>query len=333
MQRGNDQHQKLYVGMHDGVCILTTSDGGRTWETGPVSPLAHAAARISASPARVNRAYLAAYEAGVYRTDDGGLTWRHLASYPSDYAHSVQVHQGDAEIVYVGSEPSAIFRSTDGGETWEECAGFRAMPESNEWSFHDSPTRSSHVRDLRIAPDDPDRLYAGIEVGGIIRSHDGGKSWQQSRGTDPDIHLVNPSVAAPNIVYAATAGGPYRSDDQGQNWELIDNGLQRHYTVNIAAAPDDADLVLTTVSNDQRRKGAQFYRSTNGGRSWELIESVGSDDDMVVAIDWDSDHPRRVYAGTESGKVFRSEDHGESWELIPVSVPTIAVGALIVGKL
>ena len=332
MQEVNDQRQKLYVGMHNGVCVLMSSDGGRTWERGPTSPLDHAAARISASPSKVNRAYLAAYEAGVFRTDDGGHTWRHLASYPSDYAHSVEVHPGDAQIVYVGSEPSAIFRSADGGESWEECASFREVPESNEWSFHDSPTRFSHVRDLRIAPGDPDRLYAGIEVGGIIRSRDGGKSWQQTHGTDPDIHLVNPSVAGPNIVYAATAGGPYRSDDQGQNWELIDNGLQRHYTVHIAAAPDDADLVLTTVSNDQRRKGAQFYRSTNGGRRWELIESVGSGDDMAVAIDWDPVHPQRVYAGTESGKIFRSEDHGESWELMPVSVPTIAVGALMVGR-
>ena len=331
MQQGNDQPQKLYVGMHDGVCALTSSDGGRTWERCEITPLAHAAARISASPTDTKRAYLAAYEAGFFRTDDGGHTWPQLPAYPSGYAHSVVVHPRDAQVVYVGSEPSAIFRSGDGGETWEECVSFRAVPESSQWNFHDSPTRFSHVRDLRMAPGDPDLLYAGIEVGGIVRSRDGGESWQQLHGTDPDVHLVNSAVARPNTVYAATQRGPYRSNDQGEHWEPINNGLQRHYTVHIAAAPDDADLVLATVSSDAQRKSAQFYRSTNGGRRWQLMESVGSDDDMVVAIDWDPNHPQRVYVGTESGRIIRSEDHGESWETMPVSLPTIAVGALVVG--
>ena len=164
MQQRNDQHRKLYVGMHDGVCVLMSSDGGRTWERGEISPLAHAAARISASRTEAKRAYLAAYEAGVYRTNDGGHTWRHLPSYPSDYAHSVVVHPNDAQVVYVGSEPSGIFRSGDGGESWEECASFRAIPESSQWNFHNP--RLDHVRDLRMATADPDLLYAGIEVGG-----------------------------------------------------------------------------------------------------------------------------------------------------------------------
>src|SRR2546430_9219453 len=129
MQNTHDAQRKLYVGMHDGVCALMSTDAGKTWQQGQVTPLAHAAGRLSTSATAPQRAYLAAYEAGVYRTDDGGLTWRHRASYPSDYAHSVLVHPQDAQTVYVGSEPATVFCSHDGGESWQEYVGFRAVPE------------------------------------------------------------------------------------------------------------------------------------------------------------------------------------------------------------
>ena len=132
-------------------------------------------------------------------------------------------------------------------------------------------------------------------------------------------------------MYVATARGPYRSDDKGEHWELINNGIQRRYALHIAVAPDDADIVLLTVSDNSRRQNPQLCRSTTGGREWKPIESVGSADDMVVAIDWDPGNPLRVYAGTDGGNIFVSEDRGESWQPITVSLPTIAVGGLIAG--
>ena len=330
MPKVDSQNHRLYIGSHDGVCALSSSDGGRSWEQSDVTPLTHAAARLAASSTNGQRAYLAAYESGVYRTDDGGATWQHLSSYPSDYAHSVLVHPNDAQRVYVGSEPATLFSSRDGGETWEEFAGFRAVPESSQWSFH-SETRDSHVRDLRIAPHDPNILYAGIEVGGMVRSRDGGRNWDQLPGIHDDIHCIGLSQARPQTVYVATARGPYRSDDEGKHWELINQGIQRRYALHIAAAPENADIVLLTVSENARRLNPQLYRSTSAGRSWQLVESIGHDDDMVVGIDWDPNNSQRVYAGTDHGKVYCSEDSGESWTKVPVELGTIAVGALVAG--
>lgn len=326
------QAKRIYVGMHDGVCVVTSADGGATWEQGPVTPLAHAASRLSASAASPGRAYLAAYESGAYRTDDGGETWRHLGSYPTDYAHSVLVHPVEADTVYVGSEPAAIFRSGDGGDTWQEFESFRAVPEATQWGFH-APTRDSHVRDLRAAPDDPNRLYAGIEVGGMVRTGDGGASWKQLPGLDDDIHCVNLSGARPSSIYVATARAPYRSDDGGERWEIINDGLERRYTLHISAAPDDADLVLVTVSENARRGNPQFYRSTDAGRSWTLVQGLGAGEnpaDMVVAFEWDPQEPDKAYAGTDGGSLFCSEDRGVTWRQLPVQLGTVAVGALAV---
>ena len=328
MADGNSQHRKLYVGIHDGVCSLNSADGGRTWRQGQITPLTHAAGRLTASRTRPERAYLAAYESGVYRTDDGGVTWQHLSSYPADYAHSVLVHPEDPDAVYVGSEPAAVFRSSDGGETWEECDGFRSVPESSGWWFHGD--RLSHVRELRMAPHDARYLYAGIEVGGIVRSQDGGESWQQLQGTDTDVHFINLSEANSQRVYAATALGPYRSDDGGQNWQLISDGLHRTYTLHIVAAPDDADLVLVSVSKNAGRAEPRVYRSTDGGMHWSQAPGAGTDEDMVVAMDWDPADPQRVYAGTDGGRLYSSDDRGQFWEPMPISLPAIAVGALVV---
>ena len=324
------QVKRIYVGMHDGVCAVTSMDGGETWQRGPITSLAHAAARLNVSPIVPGLAYLAAYEAGVYRTEDGGTTWTHLDSYPTDYAHSVLAHPDAAGSVYVGSEPAAIFRSDNKGETWEEFHGFRAVPESAEWGFH-SPTRDSHVRDLRVDPADSSQLYAGIEVGGMVRTSDAGASWKQLPGLNDDIHCVNLSSDRPKTVYVATARAPYRSDDAGDSWELINSGLDRRYTLHIAAAPGNADLVLVTVSENARRANPQFYRSVDGGQSWTLVEGLGSGEDpedMVVAFDWDPADPHRVYAGTDGGALYCSSDQGATWSRLPVDVGTVAVGAM-----
>ena len=322
----------IYVGMHDGVCSVSSQDGGKTWQQGAVTTLPHAAARLTVSPLDPKRAWLAAYEAGVYRTDDGGATWTHLETYPSDFAHSVLAGPDEVQKVYAGSEPATLFISEDGGASWSERFGFRAVPESGEWGFH-APTRDSHVRDLRVSPGDAATLYGGIEVGGVVRSQDGGYTWKQLPGLDDDIHCLSLGAGIPLRVYAATASAPFRSDDGGNKWELINGDLQRRYTLHIAAAPDDADLVLVTVSENARRKSPQFYRSTDGGRSWQLVAGLGEGEeaeDMVVAFDWDIRSPSRVYAGTDGGNLYQSIDRGETWEQLPVELPSVAVGALAV---
>jgi hypothetical protein len=214
---------RLYVETHEGVLSLRSGDGGRTWTQGPITLFEHAAAKIAASSANGDRAYLAAYESGMYRTDDGGESWRHLDGYPTEHAYSVVVDQDDPDTVYVGSEPAMVFRTHDGGETWEACEGIARVPEASTWSFH-WEGRHAHVRDLALAPGKAGWLYAGIEVGGLVRSKDGGETLEALAGTDSDVHTrrsrppsrarctrgrpVGPSAAATG----ARAGNPSAKD-------------------------------------------------------------------------------------------------------------------------
>ena len=91
--------------------------------------------------------------------------------------------------------------------------------------------------------------------------------------------------------------------------------------------------MLVTVSENARRKSPQFYRSTDGGDTWQLVQGLGEGDeaeDMVVAFEWDPNDASAVYAGTDGGKLYLSRDRGESWEQLPVTLSSVAVGALAV---
>lgn len=320
---------RLYIGTVDGIRTLEVGgDGGGVRRVGEMK-LEHAAARIAVSESKRGRVYVAAYESGLWRSDDGGATWLGLTSYPEPYAHSVTVDPEDGDMVYVGAEPAALYRSEDGGESWEVCRAFIAVPEAEQWGFHGN--RKSHVRELRFKPGSKALLYAGIEVGGIVRSRDGGSTWEQLGGTDPDIHTIHVSESRPETVYTATANGPYRSDDGGDNWTHINTGLARRYSVPVSVAPGDHRRVFASVSdNPGRRSGAHAYMSIDAGESWTQMD-IGADDDMVIAYAWDPQDESRVYAGTDSGKLYVSPDAGESWNAIDAGLDSIAVGALAAG--
>jgi photosystem II stability/assembly factor-like uncharacterized protein len=323
-----EDRTRLIVGTATGVCQVVSSADGAAEIIGPMTPLPHAVARLAVCRERPQVAYLAAYEGGMWRSDDGGETWRQLRSYPVEHAHSVVVDPHDPAIVYVGSEPAAIFHSHDGGATWQECESFRAVPESKHWHFF--APRHAHVRDLAMAADDAQRLYAGLEVGGVVRSTDGGATWQQLHGPYEDVHSLSVTPARAQTLYAATARQPWRSDDGGETWTAIGHGLPHRYIVPIAAAPDDPDVVLVSCSTSFQRQTGVLGRSADGGRSWQKTSWPGPHDDMVIAIAWDTMEPQVVFAGTDGGKLYRSTDRGASWQALPVTLDRVAVGGLIV---
>lgn len=318
----------LLVGTATGVCQVACATDGSAEVVGEATSLPHATARLAICKTRPQIVYLAAYEAGVWRSDDGGRTWSQLKTYPVAQAHSVVVDPRDAAVVYVGSEPAAIFHSRDGGNTWQECDSFRQLPNAKQWHFF--APRHAHVRDLVMAADDPACLYAGIEVGGVVRSRDGGASWQQLHGPYEDVHSLSVTPARPSTVYAATARQPWRSDDGGETWSALGRGLPYRYIVPVAVAPDDPEMVLVSCSTGFQRQTGRVMRSTDGGRTWGTPEWPGPDDDMAIAITWDPAAPRTVYAGTDAGKLYHSTDRGATWQALSVTLDSVAVGGLVV---
>src|SRR5919204_2294093 len=145
--------------------------------------------------------YAGLREGGVRRTLDAGRSWLDCAL-PEPGVFSLAVSAADGAI-YVGTEPSRLFRSDDRGESWRELDALLELPSRPHWSFPPRPW-TSHVRWIAPSPHDAHLLLVGIELGGLMRSTDGGETWQDHRpGAQPDVHSLAWHPSVPGRAYEA----------------------------------------------------------------------------------------------------------------------------------
>jgi photosystem II stability/assembly factor-like uncharacterized protein len=251
------------------------------------------------------RAY-AATRSGLYRSLDRGGSWTKIET-PHREVYSV-LEQPVGERLYIGTHPAHIYVSTDAGETWAECEALQELPSRASW--HTPRHRNeAHVRALRGAGED--RLVAGIEVGGVHYSDDGGRTWTERRdGLHDDVHHV--LVVDDDRWVASTGDGLYRTDDAGRNWSRLDG--QRDYRYFREAFVHEGRLYAAASAgpppswNGPRDTDAALFESSDGGETFRSTDYAGSPGEFVLswtAVDGD------MYAGTTAGSVLRRNP--DSW--------------------
>jgi photosystem II stability/assembly factor-like uncharacterized protein len=209
----------ILIGTRDGVYRTSTAsleDADQVFDSGDTP-------RVRTFPA-VN-GVLAASKSGLYRSLDEGQTWENLGV-PQEEVYSV-VASSDGERLYAGTHPAHLYVSINYGETWDELEGFQNLPSRDEW--HTPRHRNeAHVRSLGIHPETPDRVIAGVEVGGVHVSEDQGETWTERRdGVHDDVHHV--LILGPDEYVASTGDGLYRTRDTGQSWTRLDTELDHRY--------------------------------------------------------------------------------------------------------
>ena len=168
------------------------------------------------------------------------------------------------------------------------------------------------------------QIYLDIHVGGIVRTCDGGASWEAvNEGLELDVHEVAVHASKPERVYTATADGFYLSEDEGATWQRRNEGVTNLYCRGIAIHPRNSDLILMSGSptgpGPWRQRGPRFalFRSEDAGGSWERI-THGLPQPSPAVIDtrclaFSSEQPDVVACGLRSGEFYLSEDAGVSW--------------------
>ncbi|WP_306060676.1 WD40/YVTN/BNR-like repeat-containing protein [Natronococcus wangiae] len=265
----------------------------------------------------------AASKTGLYRSVDRGKTWDRLGV-PRDEVYAVAVSP-DGNRLYAGTHPAHVYVSTDGGKTWTELKGFQELPSRDRW--HTPRHRgASHVRSLSVSPDAPDRVVAGVEVGGVHASDDGGETWTERRAgleaereddLQYDVHHVLAVTAEEYVV--SCGGGLYRTDDAGRSWARLDADVPGPYFQEAfssggtlyAAAQTLPPTLPTGITYDKRTVNASLFESTDGGETFERKPYPGAPDEFVYA--W-TESDRRVYAGTTAGRVISRET--ETWSTL-----------------
>ncbi len=290
-----------------GPAIWKSTDLGATW-THSSEGLAYAAGEEpiksvwSVTPG-AERLYAGVEPAGLFRSDDRGQSWQHIAglrNHPSRsewqpgggglILHSLVLHPNDERQLWVAISAAGVFHTADGGETWQtRNRGTRAdfLPEGENY-----PEYGQCVHRLVMAPGMSDRLY------------------QQN-------HC-----------------GMYRSQDGGQHWESIEAGLPSSFGFPAAVHPrDPATLYLLPLNGDMAGRyvpdgKAAVWRSRDCGDNWEALREGLPQENAFFgvlrhAMATDRLEPAGVYLGTNTGTLFASGDEGESWTCIAQHLPRI----------
>ena len=289
---------------------------------------------LAVDPARPETAYAGGHGTSVWKTEDGGDTWRD-ARLPARDVFSVAVSPVDG-AVYAGCEPSMLYRSDDGDGGWVELATLREIPSAPTWSFPPRPW-TSHVRWVAPSPHEAGRLLVGIELGGLMLTTDAGATWADHRpGARRDVHELAWHPTAPGRAYEAGGDGPAWSVDGGDSWRTDDGGLDRLYTWALAVDPADPDRWYVSAAtgpfraHGRRPSDAAVY-VREGERPWArlgggLPEPLDAFPYALVA------EGARLYAGLADGAVYSSDDRGDSWRRLriagaaPAHISAMALG-------
>jgi photosystem II stability/assembly factor-like uncharacterized protein len=302
---------RLYASTGDGIARL--DEAGGEWSV-EVSLPGSGAQCLAVDPADPDTVYAGLREGGVRRTTDGGRTWTDCAV-PQPGVFSLAVSAADG-AVYAGTEPSALYRSDDRGDTWRELEALLELPSRPTWSFPPRPW-TSHVRWIAPSPHVADLLLVGIELGGLMRSADGGATWQDHRpGAQPDVHSLAWHPRVEGHAYEAGGGGSAWSDDAGETWRPADEGRDRNYTWALAVDPDDPERWYVSASTGPfaahggRDPQARIY----GRRDGEWRELAGGLPNPIPAMPYALvATDGRLFAGLADGRLWESRDRGENW--------------------
>lgn len=285
---------------------------------------------LAKDPNRPSRLYCGTFGNGVWRSDDGGKSWVWIGQgLPRGRVTAIAVsalEQTPAHgFIYVGTDPSAVFVSHDGGEMWEERPGLEELPSAPEWSFPPRPG-THHVRWIECDPHQAGRLYVSIEAGALIRSTNGGRTWEDRKEDGPrDAHRIATHPQARDRVYAAAGDGYFESRDGGESWGQWGAGLGDRYCWSLAVDPRDPNTVLLSASpgptfaHDPKGAESRIYRRARGV-TWEpvtkgLPPAIGT---TAPVLALDPVEPGVFYAACNRG-IYRSIDGGHGWE--PLAIP------------
>ena len=286
---------------------------------------------LALHPEDPNTLYVGTSDEGIFKSEDCGGTWEKLSGIEHPRVTAVAVSPTDG-AVYAGTEPSALFVSHDGGGSWRELEGMRNLPSAPTWSFPPRPW-TSHVRAIALSYSDPNLVVAGIELGGVVRSADGGETWQDQRpGAQPDCHSLFAPPGASELLYEAGGGGFAQSSDFGESWEGADGGMDLHYVWGLAADAEDPSLVYASAASGPGRahgrgsSNATIYRRS-GNEQWQpVLEGLS---EFPYALCQDPEAPGVLYAGLGDGTILRGANAGESWEEITRVAPGLQALAAV----
>ena len=336
----------LMVGTRKGSFLLSSDPSRQSWQVqDPFSPGGDVF-HLTYDPRNGGRILSATnymiWGPQIEFSDDLGQTWQQAEGPPrfsgspgiddsptvSRLWHIEPGRPSEPGVVYAGAEPASLFKSQDGGNNWQELPGISQHPTRAEWQ---PGLGGLCLHSMVLDPQNRDRMWVGMSAVGVFGSEDAGKSWHpKNRGVRADFapdplpefgqcpHKLLAHPSRPERLYQQNHCGVYRSDNAGQNWRDVTEGLPSRFGFVLGIHSQDPDTIYvlpedqvlgTDVGGGLRYvTEAKFrvYRSRNGGEHWEALTNGLPQQNAYLHVlreGMATDHldPCGVYLGTTTG--------------------------------
>jgi photosystem II stability/assembly factor-like uncharacterized protein len=327
---------QILVGTREGAITIVRESSGSQWRIAHRAiPDKHISSIIKEPESGLT--FAGAFQGGVHVSADDGKSWEARGNGMSqNNVYSLAAKRMNGRVrVFAGTEPAHLFVSDDLGANWSEFPSLRSVPSVPKWSFP-APPHIGHVKHINFDPDNPTTIYASIEVGGLLRSTDGGEHWEEFPSLYEDVHRLMIHPTNSKFLYAVTGRGLYTGPDAGARWEQWTRREDEigGYPDGFVFRPSDPKLLFMTAAHDApgtwrttHFAGARISRSKDGGRSWEILRN-GLPDRLQASIEAfcleEAGATTSIFAATTAGEVLCSNDLGDSWQVIVKGLPPIS---------
>lgn len=283
--------------------LYRSHDSGSTWSQLPQYFGTTGIAKIRLDPSNHNRLYVSARATGLWRSNDGGTSFTQITAQPTD--PDVDGPNGldissDGNTIYYSTAARKLFRSTDGGAT-----------------FSERPRMPAASSSLIVDPNNSAIVYAASDTG-LMKTINGGDSWIDLPLPAGVTYVRTMTLipGSPNQVYFSSAGGVYRSSDDGASWSTP---IYAGYNV-------FSDLAAPEILYLGPDSGSGLLYRHEGGNSFGLTSLPT----RILSLATGASSPQLVLAGTAMG-IFRSNDYGTTWSRSDQLLDGMEVGELVTG--
>lgn len=334
---------RLLIGTNTGLFIAESDDRRKDWRiTGPHHPGWQVYMANGQGDDVIVGLSGFVYGPSLHRSTDGGASWEPMETPAFEDGSPRKLLQvwslaRQNGSLHAGVSEAALFTSTDGG-AWSLNEGLENHSSRDRWR----PGAGGLC--LHTILPGADRTYLAISAVGVMRSDDGGRSWElRNKGVVAADEALAADFAAdelccchklvrdpgnPDVLFQQNHVGVFRSADGGDSWDRIENGLPSFFGFGMVMHPRDSSTLYNVPIRSQEVHMVadgrlRVYRTRDGGDSWEGLDRGLPErcyaNVLRDAFAIDQHDPAGLYVGTTGGEVFTSADEGESWSRLPAS--------------
>jgi hypothetical protein len=333
--RSSTPSDRIFVGTIKGVVCIQRDSPQSDWRVAFTALTDRHIHAVAIEP-ETGAILAGANRGSIFASEDGGRTWdRRDAGLTEQDVYGLAIGRSNlGPRIYAGTEPAHVFYSDDLGKHWSDLPALRRV-DMSRWVFPDPP-HIAHTKHISVHPRDPNILYVCVEQGGLLKTVDGGQSFQVVPGMDDDLHRTVIDPLDPEHVIIVTGVGIYETRNGGNSITQLtgsDHEIGGYPDLMVMHPQNPAHLFVAAARNTpdfwvkERHAHSRMCESMDGGKNWKTVPGIPvplrTAFEAICLEDWGSSFA--VLAATATGEIW-SHVGGQHWRQVIENLAPISKG-------